>query len=299
VAKPNEHFGNPWSEGGYGGTIKTKSENGIPAVTVAANNYKEWLLGTKFQDVKPEQRAWILDQINQGKLDGATLLYSGKLMGRGQGSHVNSLVDVVNQMRGGESVEQEGPIEPLYKDKAQRVRVEYPTNIEGAAGNVMRSNDLIRMTNVSDETEIEIPEGVENEYDYLEGLYGWAVANLHGNYIEPSVEQAEFLRDNPEFADAFADSILEDEEAIDDNLNVTEYAQRLLDRNETLIDEAQMSLFTGFDDSREFTADQKATIITNFATMMKITRETAAKHINAMMAEDAQKTIDKLKECFL
>jgi len=92
-AKPNEHFGNPWSEGGYSGTIKTSS------VAEAAQNYKEWLLGTKFQDVKPEQRAWILDQINQGKLDGANLLYSKKLMDRGKGSHANSLAEVVEQLR--------------------------------------------------------------------------------------------------------------------------------------------------------------------------------------------------------
>ena len=100
AAKPNEHFGNPWSEGGYGGTIKTNSENGIPAVTVASNNYKEWLLGTKFQEVKPEQRNWILDQINQGKLDNAVLLYSKKLMDRGQGSHAISLAEVVDKIRG-------------------------------------------------------------------------------------------------------------------------------------------------------------------------------------------------------
>jgi hypothetical protein len=100
AAKPNEHFGNPWSEGGYAGTIKAKSENGIPAVTVASNNYKEWLLGTKFQEVKPEQRNWILDQINQGKLDNAVLLYSKKLMDRGQGSHTISLAEVVDKIRG-------------------------------------------------------------------------------------------------------------------------------------------------------------------------------------------------------
>ncbi|NDG30098.1 ATP-binding protein, partial [bacterium] len=93
AAKSNEHFGNPWSEGGYAGTIKTSS------ISEAAQNYKDWLLGNKFQDVKPEQRAWILDQINQGKLDGANLLYSKKLMGRGKGSHANSLADVVEQLR--------------------------------------------------------------------------------------------------------------------------------------------------------------------------------------------------------
>ena len=94
AAKPNEHFGNPWSEGGYAGTIKAKS------VPEAAQNYKDWLLGTKFQEVKPEQRNWILDQINQGKLDNAVLLYSKKLMDRGQGSHTISLAEVVDEIRG-------------------------------------------------------------------------------------------------------------------------------------------------------------------------------------------------------
>ena len=92
-AKPNEHFGNPWSEGGYAGTIKTSS------ISEAAQNYKDWLLGNKFQDIKSEQKKWILEQINQGKLDAAKLLYSAKLMGRGQGSHANSLAEVVEQLR--------------------------------------------------------------------------------------------------------------------------------------------------------------------------------------------------------
>lgn len=535
-AKENEHFGNPWSESGYNKTIVTKSENGIPAVTVAANNYKEWLLGTKFQDVKPQQRAWILDQINQGKLDGATLFYSGKLIGRGQGSHANSLVDVVNQLRGGiiaapvtisndlssyvnhsggayggdtfwdiigrmfgvtkhkhyressntslsktlrdagvtaevltkeqmdnaraeverllgekypdtiegnlkvrnyyqvanadsvfaiaqlanengkaitsylyptikgvtggtnvavqlgiklnkpvyvwdigmkswfkwngeyfvptevpvltknfagvgsrdlESydvknkttgkwearkqykgkeleeaakeairqvyektanqvviapqpatiVKQEGPIEPLYKDKAKRVRVEYPTNIQGTSGNVMRSNDLIRMTNVSEETEIEVPEEIEDEYDYLEGLYGESVANLWAEDIGVSIEQAEFLRDNPEFAEKLADSFIDDESA--DGLTIQQYAQSLLNKNEKLIDGAQLSLFTGFTNTKEFTNEEKAIIIGNFAAKHKMTRETAADYINTGMAVDVKKTIDKLKECYL
>lgn len=92
-AKPNEHFGNPFSEAGYGGTIK------VDTIQQAVINYKEWLLGTKFTDVKPEQRAWILNQINQGKLDGATLLYAGKSAARGQGMHPTALVEVVEQLR--------------------------------------------------------------------------------------------------------------------------------------------------------------------------------------------------------
>jgi hypothetical protein len=88
-----ENFGNPFSEAGYGGTIKVAS---IGAAVVA---YKEWLLGTNHKDVKPEQRAWILDQINQGKLDGATLLYAGKSEARGQGMHPTALAEVVEQLR--------------------------------------------------------------------------------------------------------------------------------------------------------------------------------------------------------
>ena len=92
-AKPNEHFGNPFSESGYAGTIKVAS---IGAAVIA---YKEWLLGTNHKDVKPQQKQWILDQINQGKLDEATLLYAGKLEARGQGMHPTALAEVVEKLR--------------------------------------------------------------------------------------------------------------------------------------------------------------------------------------------------------
>lgn len=94
AANSFENFGNPFSEAGYGGTIKVAS---IGEAVVA---YKEWLLGTNHQDVKPQQREWILDQINQGKLDGATLLYAGKSEARGQGMHPTALAEVVEQLRG-------------------------------------------------------------------------------------------------------------------------------------------------------------------------------------------------------
>jgi hypothetical protein len=169
-AKPNEHFGNPFSEAGYGNTIK------VDSIKEAVISYKKWLLGemqdtdgifkvitkvgdtvvltfeeelndikvkiTKFEkrgdnyfvevlnnkgktysylvdgtglalnkkisiDFKfgvdkniEAQRQWILDQINQGKLDGATLLYAGKSAARGQGMHPTALVEVVEEVRG-------------------------------------------------------------------------------------------------------------------------------------------------------------------------------------------------------
>ena len=109
VAKPNEHFGNPFSEAGYGGTIKV---SGIPA---AVKMYKDWLLYNAVTESEivsgsvndlakfDNQRAWILDQINQGKLDGATLLYAGKSAARGQGMHPTALAEVVEQLRTSQS----------------------------------------------------------------------------------------------------------------------------------------------------------------------------------------------------
>lgn len=100
------HFGNPFSEGGYAGTKKTSS------VSEAAQAYKEWLLDDfiLYEDnngiaqqieegFKKEQRDWILEQINSGKLDNATLLYDKTLFERGQGTHAHSLAEVVKKLR--------------------------------------------------------------------------------------------------------------------------------------------------------------------------------------------------------
>jgi alkylated DNA repair dioxygenase AlkB len=103
-AKPNEHFGNPFSEAGYGNTIKVES------ISDAVQAYKDWLLhGVTFyvsaSALAPfeAQRQWILDQINKGKLDGATLLYAGKSAARGQGMHPTALAEVVEELRGDQS----------------------------------------------------------------------------------------------------------------------------------------------------------------------------------------------------
>lgn len=111
AAKPNEHFGNPFSEAGYGDTRK------VPSIPTAVQAYKDWLLTGYAQWLdengeakdfagKTEQRQWILDQINQGKLDGATLLYAGKLAARGQGMHPTALAEVVEQLRSIQSTPQ-------------------------------------------------------------------------------------------------------------------------------------------------------------------------------------------------
>jgi hypothetical protein len=114
-AKADEHFGNPFSEAGYGNTIK------VASIGAAVRMYKDWLLNnavTESEIVKgsvsdlakfDNQRQWILDQINQGKLDGATLLYAGKSAARGQGMHPTALAEVVEQLRTTQSSTQNQP----------------------------------------------------------------------------------------------------------------------------------------------------------------------------------------------
>ena len=124
-ALKNEHFGNPFSEAGYSGTIKVRS---IPA---AVQMYKDWLLrnaitesdlvegSVKDLDKYNAQREWILNQIKEDKLDGQKLLYAGKLAARGQGSHANALAEVVEEiMHGGMPVEVEESTVPIVDDKA-------------------------------------------------------------------------------------------------------------------------------------------------------------------------------------
>lgn len=119
AAKPNEHFGNPFSEGGYAGTVQ------VPTIGTAVKAYKDWLLTgyaewlDEYGEAEDfagnvEQRQWILDQINQGKLDGATLLYAGKSERRGQGMHPTALAEVVEELRKN--------VKPAIKDGVQ---VEY------------------------------------------------------------------------------------------------------------------------------------------------------------------------------
>lgn len=105
------HFGNPFSEGGYSGTKRTKD------VSTAIQAYKDWLKDDYIiyednhgvvqeieEGYKKEQRQWILEQINLGKLDNATLLYDGKLADRGQGTHAHALAEVVSELREGKGL---------------------------------------------------------------------------------------------------------------------------------------------------------------------------------------------------
>lgn len=100
------NFGNPFiGSERQGVSNKVDNIRIFNTIDEADEAYREWLKGTKYQNVNPEQRAWILDQINSGKLDGKTLLYykpytvkqlDGTTVKGGYHSHADSLAELVN-----------------------------------------------------------------------------------------------------------------------------------------------------------------------------------------------------------
>lgn len=68
--KNGMHFGNPFSHTNYNGVQKV-----VSSVKEAAIAYEQWLKGEKYQDIEPERRQWILDQIASGTLKGKPLVY--------------------------------------------------------------------------------------------------------------------------------------------------------------------------------------------------------------------------------
>jgi hypothetical protein len=100
------NFGNPFiGSERQGVSNKVDNIRTFNTIDEADEAYREWLKGTKYQNVNPEQRAWILDQINSGKLDGKTLLYykpytvkqlDGTTVKGGYHSHADSLAELVN-----------------------------------------------------------------------------------------------------------------------------------------------------------------------------------------------------------
>lgn len=72
--KNGMHFGNPFTP------LLDEVKNGNASVYVAdvkhaVEAFREWLAGTKYQDVEPERRQWILDKINSGFFTGKKMVY--------------------------------------------------------------------------------------------------------------------------------------------------------------------------------------------------------------------------------
>jgi len=85
------HYGNPF-------TLQKPQAGEVPVTSVkeAVDRYKAWLAGTADQDVKPEQRDWILSQIDAGALDDQDLLYYTQL---NEPSHADALAEFVNNRK--------------------------------------------------------------------------------------------------------------------------------------------------------------------------------------------------------
>jgi hypothetical protein len=88
-AGSTSNYGNPFT-----GTDKGEATIKLGSVAEAVQAYKDWLAGTKWQEVEPERRQWINNQINSGKLDGKTLLYYKNI---GEESHADALASIVNK----------------------------------------------------------------------------------------------------------------------------------------------------------------------------------------------------------
>ena len=64
------HFGNPFSHNAYPGVQVV-----LDSVKDATIAYEQWLRGQKYQEIEPERRQWIINQIRSGNLDGKPIIY--------------------------------------------------------------------------------------------------------------------------------------------------------------------------------------------------------------------------------
>ena len=109
----DEHYGNPFSH------LKQFNSSAIRVDNVkdAVNNYRKWLAGTDFQDVRPKQREWILAQVDAGALNNKTLLYYN----RKSPNHAEALADFVAWRKSGSPMKKAAQPKPKPKPSEQGV----------------------------------------------------------------------------------------------------------------------------------------------------------------------------------
>lgn len=100
----DNHFGNPWTA--YKGQTRNaelvttdldgKKLTVAEAKRQAVENYRAWLEGTQFKNFRQEQRAWILNEIETGRLSGKRLLHHEPL----KGSHAEVLIELAKKQAG-------------------------------------------------------------------------------------------------------------------------------------------------------------------------------------------------------
>ena len=69
------HYGNPFTHNASIAASSTTPVIKVNTVKEAVEDYEMWLRGIRFQDIEPERRQWILDQIESGQLDDKSLVY--------------------------------------------------------------------------------------------------------------------------------------------------------------------------------------------------------------------------------
>jgi hypothetical protein len=193
------------------------------------------------------------------------------------------------------TVTTESAPEARYKDKAKRIRIDYPTEIKvEETEDTFKTSKLLEIQNVfSEEDDGTISDQRKFDEEYQEWLGGYGMTDTEYQY---ALKNQEVLRDLL----YIADNELFDNEGDTLEFNTfKDVIDELLKRNETLVDTAQGRLFVGFDQTTEFTEDQKKKILSKFGAKHKMNVEKAREYINQAMAEEPQKTIDKLKECYL
>jgi hypothetical protein len=307
TAKANEHFGNPFSEAGYAGTIK------MPSIGAAVIAYKEWLLGTNYTNVKPEQRAWILDQIKQGKLDGATLLYAGKSERRGEGMHPTALAEVVEQLRSTQPSTQVTKTRKTYSGKVTSLQPNqifvFGSNPEGRHGAgaakyakdnfgaiygqgeglqgqsyALPTKDLRIKTNNSLRSI-----SAEDITNNIKKLYEVAKENPTKEFLVSDYSESNLNGyTGQEMADMFTAA-----GPIPSNIVFNENFDKLIQPSTQVSQTADT-----FYNLKDFSDEQKFTILDNIISKGDATtEEDAVDQLNQMLADDKQFAIEYMKSC--
>ena len=89
----NKHYGNPFTNL----KTQTRADVKVNSLKEAVDRYTSWLRGTSDTDLQQERRSWILEQVQNGVLDGKNLLYYSEQTP----NHAEALASFVATREGG------------------------------------------------------------------------------------------------------------------------------------------------------------------------------------------------------
>tara|TARA_R100000231_G_scaffold17882_1_gene18398 strand:+ start:2757 stop:14507 length:11751 start_codon:yes stop_codon:yes gene_type:complete len=181
-----QHFGNPFSDLPQAKTRDTIKTGNLGETL---RFYGMWLRGVDFtvklkgggsykiNQVKQERRQWVLDQINQGKLDGQKLLYHQE----GDLNHAQILRDYVVEVRGF-ALEQE----TTEASKPLNINIRYTWGENDPETNTTESTDSVKL-NEADAKIKELKEKLASDTEaYDSGSNFGSDIFIDRNYLEDS-----------------------------------------------------------------------------------------------------------------